>query len=135
MRIIKYFFKTYPITCLLILFIWIMCLGTPPSTPLDNVSLIDKWVHIGMYALLCGSMWFEYLRKHTIVIRAKLIVFAWIVPVAMGGAIELFQAYCTGGRRSGELLDLLADAIGVTIAFIFGILWVRHLSKEKKDFD
>ena len=135
MKLIKHLITTYPITCLLILFIWIMCFGTPPSTPLDNVTLIDKWVHIGMFAFLCGTMWIEYLRKHTVVIRAKLIIYAWILPVVMGGLIELLQAYCTGGRRSGELLDFIADAIGVTIAFVFGIFWVKHRAKERKNFD
>lgn len=134
-KILKHFISYYPVSCLLIVFIWIMCFGTPPSTPLDNVTLIDKWVHTGMFTFLCGTIWFEYLRKHTVVIRAKLIVFAWIIPVIMGGAIELLQAYCTGGRRSGEFLDFVADAIGVTIAFIFGVLWVRHRAREKKDCD
>lgn len=134
-KTIKHFVNTYPITCLLIVFIWIMCFGTPPSTPLDNVTLIDKWVHTGMFTFLCGTMWFEYIRKHNVIIRARLVVFAWLLPIVMGGAIELLQAYCTGGRRSGEFLDFVADAIGVTIAFISGVLWVKYRARGKKDID
>ena len=130
MKLLKYFIKNYPVSCLLILFIWFMCFCTPPSTPLDNVTLIDKWVHTGMFAVLCGTMWFEYMRHHEVVIRTKLIVFAWFVPVMMGGLIEILQANCTGGRRSGEFLDFVADTIGVTIAFIGGILLARHRAKK-----
>lgn len=43
----------------------------------------------------------------------------------MGGLIELLQAYCTGGRRSGEWLDLLADVVGAVLAMIIGMLWAR----------
>lgn len=134
-KTIKHFIGTYPITCLLILFIWVMCFGTPPSTPLDNVRLIDKWVHTGMFAFLCGTMWFEYIRKHKVIIRAKLVLYAWLLPVTMGGIIEILQANCTGGRRSGELLDFVADAIGVSIAFIFGVLWVKYRARGRKDID
>lgn len=134
-KIIKHFIGTYPITCLLILFIWFMCFGTPPATPLDNVTLIDKWVHIGMFAFLGIVMWYEYLRKHKVVIRTKLIIYALIVPIIMGGLIEILQAYCTGGRRSGEFLDFVADAIGVSISFIFGVLWVKYHAIDSKDDD
>jgi hypothetical protein len=38
----------------------------------------------------------------------------------MGGVIELVQAYCTT-NRSGEWLDLAADAIGCTLAIGVGL--------------
>lgn len=47
----------------------------------------------------------------------------------MGGVIEILQAYCTGGRRSGEWLDFAADALGSTIALLIGILLVRCRAK------
>ena len=47
--------------------IWYLCLMRPPSVKLDftNVPGFDKVVHVGMYAVLCGLLWFEYLRHHT----------------------------------------------------------------------
>jgi type III secretory pathway component EscS len=55
----------------------------------------------------------------------------------MGGMIELVQAYCTGGRRSGEWLDLIADIIGVAVAAVVGsiicILRARCRAKDNKD--
>ena len=46
------------------------------------------------------------------------------------GGIELLQAYCTNGNRSGEWLDFIADIIGCTIALAIGTLLVRFLSKQ-----
>jgi hypothetical protein len=41
--------RHYPLSTTLIILIWILCL-TPwiPETPLDDVSLIDKWTHLVM---------------------------------------------------------------------------------------
>ena len=45
--------RQYPLSTTLIILIWILCL-TPwiPETPLDDVSLIDKWTHLVMYGVL-----------------------------------------------------------------------------------
>ena len=69
-------------------------------------------------------MWFEYLRKHNgkTIEKTKLAVLAWAAPIVMSGVIELLQEYCTGGRRSGDWLDLAANAIGVTLAAVIGLL-------------
>lgn len=42
MRQIIQFIKHYPVTTLLILGIWIICLIPIPETPLSHVKLIDK---------------------------------------------------------------------------------------------
>ena len=47
----------------------------------------------------------------------------------MSGVIELLQAYCTGGRRSGEWLDFAANATGATLALVIGILAARCRSR------
>jgi hypothetical protein len=39
----------------------------------------------------------------------------------MGGLVELAQAYCTGGRRSGEWLDFLANSLGVCLGVLIGL--------------
>lgn len=43
----------------------------------------------------------------------------------MSGLIELLQAYCTGGRRSGDWLDFLANATGATLGCLLGYLVYR----------
>lgn len=131
----QYFYhlvRKYPLTVILLIAIWYLSFFTPPHTPLDNVSFIDKWVHITMYGGTCGVMWIEYLRKHKgkTIEKAKLFVLAWAAPIVMSGIIELLQEYCTGGRRSGDWLDLAANATGVTLAAIIGTLAVRRCARS-----
>ena len=130
MTYIKEKLKRYPFTVLCICIIWFLCFCTMPKTPLDDVRFIDKWVHICMYAGTCGVMWIEYLRCHKKANIRRLLVFAWFFPVVMSGVIELLQACCTGGRRSGDWLDFAANSTGATLAFILGILLARYLARR-----
>lgn len=50
---------------------------------------------------------------------------AWLAPIIMSGIIELLQEYCTDGRRSGDWMDLAANATGVTLAMAVGIIISR----------
>jgi len=122
--------RKYPLSCLCIAVIWFLCFCTPPHTPLDNVSFIDKWVHITMYAGTCSIVWFEYLRRHKSLNKMRLFTWAWLAPVLMSGLIELLQAYCTGGRRSGDWLDFAANTTGATLAVVIGILMARRFAKR-----
>lgn len=122
MTVNVHFLKRYPLSCLCIATIWVLCFCTVPKTPLDNLTLIDKWVHIAMYAGTCSVIWFEYLRSHQAASLKALTLWAWLAPVLMSGLIELLQAYCTGGRRSGDWLDFAANSIGATVVFIIGLI-------------
>lgn len=134
MRHIYQLIRRYPLTTVCIAIIWFLSFFTPPHTPLDDVKFIDKWVHTAMYGGTCLVMWAEYtLRNKHKTINARPAAIGWLLPVAMSGAIELLQAYCTGGRRSGDWLDLAANATGVTIALGLALLYVRLRSRLKKD--
>ena len=118
-----HFIRKYPLSILCILAVWYGCFFfQAPETPLDDVRLIDKWTHLVMYLVTCGAIWWEYLRSHKTVCPIRLTLWAVIAPVCMGGLIEILQAYCTGGRRSGEWLDLAADTLGVILAAGLGLL-------------
>ena len=119
----------YPFSTLCILIIWILCFIPIPETPLDNISMIDKWTHLVMYGGTCGVIWLEYIVKHKKVKWNKMIIWTLAAPIFMGGLIEILQKYCTGGMRSGEWSDFLADTIGVVLAFIIGSLLAKCLSK------
>ena len=123
--------KKYPLSVVCIALIWILSL-TPffPETPLDNVRFIDKWVHILMYGGTFTVVWLEYYFKHKKPDYEKLFFWGWLAPILMSGVIELLQEYCTGGHRSGDFLDLAANATGVTVAAAIGLsvllLFPRH---------
>ena len=128
MKYIAGLLKRYPLSTALALVIWVLCLApTLPETPLDNVRLIDKWTHLVMFGSLTAVIWWEYLRRHRTLHAARLFLLAFVAPVVMGGLVELAQAYCTGGRRSGEWLDFFADALGVVLGTLVGFLqaWLR----------
>lgn len=123
MKKITEFIRRYPLSCLCIAAIWVLCFMDVPETPLSDVALMDKWTHMVMYAGTCGVIAVEYWRRHKKVNLRRWILLGWLAPVLMSGLIEILQAYCTGGRRSGELLDFVANTTGATLILCGGILW------------
>ncbi len=126
MHFLRHFIRKYPISVICIVLIWILSL-VPffPETPLDDVRFIDKWVHVVMYGGTFTVLWIEYARKHNAPDYKKLFVWAWLAPIVMSGILELLQEYCTGGHRNGDWLDFAANATGVTLAAIIGLLILR----------
>lgn len=72
---------------------------------LKPVIGIDKLAHIGMYAVLALTVYWES--------RRGWLALVW--SIAYGGIIELLQAYCTHGMRSGDWWDWMADILGAAI--------------------
>jgi VanZ family protein len=123
-------FKKYPISCVLIAVIWYLSLlFNAPETPLDNVPLVDKWVHMVMYGGTFSVLWIEYIRQHQQPDYKKLLIWAFIAPIVMSGIIELLQEYCTKTRQ-GEWTDLLANSIGVVLAAVIGLI-LLHLHARR----
>jgi len=128
----KKYIINYPLAWLIIVIIFILSFCTIPKTPMDNVPLIDKWVHICMYAGLSGMIWIEYLKSHITFNKKHIIVGAILLPLLMSGIIELGQEFLTYGRRNGDWLDFTANSIGVFIASLIGYFVLRHIIKTKK---
>lgn len=118
------FVRKYPLSLLCLALIGVLSF-TPffPETPLDDVAFIDKWTHLVMYGGTTSVIWFEYLRSHRRLNPRRLILWALVAMIALGGIVELLQAYCTT-TRSGEWLDFWADSLGVVIGNIIG--WLIH---------
>lgn len=129
----KEYIKKYPISLFLVVAIWIICLIPIPETPLDDVPMIDKWTHFVMYGSLCSVIFAEYAKRHIQPNIKRLAICGVLLPIIMGGLIELAQAYCTGGNRSGDWMDWIADSIGVMIGTAIGSLVVYLRAKARKD--
>ena len=131
MSFLFHFIRKYPFSMVCIALIWLLSLlPVFPETPLDNVEFADKWVHILMYGGTFFVVWIEYSCKHKRADYEKLFFWAWIAPILMSGLLELLQEYCTFGHRSGDWLDLAANATGVTLAAVLGLLvWWLYPNK------
>ena len=129
----KEYIKKYPFSLFLITAIWIICLIPIPETPLDDVPMIDKWTHFVMYGSLCSVIFAEYAYRHIKPNIKRLAIGGVLLPIIMGGLIELAQAYCTGGNRSGDWIDWIANSIGVMIGTAIGSLVVYLRAKARKD--
>ena len=119
----------YRFSCAFIVIIWLLCFIPIPDNPLSHVRLIDKWTHSVLYLVLGLLILSEQLRAMKKAKLSSLIYWVWLIPIAMGGIIEVLQATCTGGRRSGEWLDFVADGIGSTLALLIGILLAKYYAK------
>lgn len=124
--------KSYPLSVLSVVVIWVLCLIPIPETPLSDINMIDKWTHFVLYGGLCAIVWAEYGRQHTRPLNKQAWIFTLLLPVIMGGLIEIVQATCTGGTRSGDIMDWVADNIGVVLGQLIGIPLALTLSKWRK---
>lgn len=134
------FIGDYPLSLLLTVIIWVLCFINVPETPLENITLMDKWTHIAMYLVLGIVIFWESNRKRKRAMppvqemkKAKVVLWTFVLPALMGGLIEILQANCTGGRRSGDWLDFAADSIGTALALAICMLPAKCRARGGKD--
>lgn len=111
--------RRYPFTTLFVAAILVVCMIPIPDTPLSEVSLIDKWTHVAMYAALEVVMFTELNRRRASLSAGRLLAATVVAPAALGGLVELMQAYLTT-YRSGEWADFAADCVGVLAGALVG---------------
>ena len=84
--------------------------GPPPAIPFQ-----DKIFHALAFACLTGP---------GVLVLPRRYLWFWVAHmVALGGGIELVQARGDEGR-SGDVLDFVADAVGIVVALGVG-RWLR----------
>lgn len=88
----------------MVLVIAVVCLM--PMSQLPSVSVSDKLEHLLAFGAL--AFWFG-----SIVVRRDL-PWVGVAAVAFGGLIEIAQSMMGLGRQA-EILDLVADAVGVLL--------------------
>lgn len=114
------YLKRYPLSHFVAAVIIVLSLAPIPEVPhLPDINLLDKWVHFVMYGGLCLVIWWEYLHLHQHINWLRMTIGAIVLPVALGGLLELAQAYLTT-CRSGEWLDFVADVVGVLLGALIG---------------
>jgi VanZ family protein len=97
-----------------------------------NIPNFDKFVHVvlfgGLTLLFCFpflKIRFSFNKKRIIFIRISILMILW------GFIIELIQKFFVTGR-SFEWLDLLADSVGVLIAFWISSRLIKSHKLVKK---
>lgn len=88
----------------------------------------DKWVHIGMFALMVYLWCWSLLKIQSNAEKLKRgfigFLFLWF---AYGVSMEFVQKYLIV-NRSFDTGDIVADAIGCVIGFLFS--WSRYIKKN-----
>lgn len=79
-----------------------------------NISNLDKWQHSFAYFILSISWLLVFYQKPN---KKYIIVFLCIL---FGIIIEILQEVLTG-YRTGDVLDILANSVGVIVGLLFFI--------------
>lgn len=120
----------YTITVSLI--ILYLSLATPQTfvrSGFFDIPHLDKFVHFGLYFLLMATMILEHRRSLTDTRRLLLMA---LIPFFFGIVIEFIQSEFTK-NRTGEFLDMIADAGGVAVAmFLWMFFRPYHLKTETR---
>lgn len=128
---IKYI-KKYPVSLAFILIVIYLSFFRPPSLGIGSIPHLDKIVHMGMYFMLSGLLWVEFLRSHKAgdsMWRAW--IGAFLCPVLFSGLVEIMQEYCTS-YRGGDWYDFLANTIGAALASLIAYTILRPKILGKK---
>jgi VanZ family protein len=124
------YFRNHPFLPATVFFIVTVVLLTLPGSSfpkshLFDIPYFDKWVHIGLFGLLCLLFSFP-IRDFSISNSKKRNWFLLITAIGIGYGIsmEFVQKYWIP-NRSFELMDIVADSVGCLLALIFSLLRLR----------
>lgn len=123
------YLKRYPLSHFVIAVVIILSLAPIPEMPrLPDINLLDKWAHFVMYGGLCLVIWWEYWRQHRQINWQHATIGAILLPIILGILMELGQTYLTT-CRTGDWLDAVANAIGVTLGAVIGYFILPRICK------
>lgn len=109
--------QNYPLTFGASLAILCLSLMFTGHAELETVPFIDKMVHSGIYFGLAICFWSEWSRTHGNYLPNKALLIGTCYPISFSAIMEILQAHCTT-YRSGDILDLAANSIGVLAALL-----------------
>lgn len=116
------FLFRYRLSLTFTLLLLVLSLLPIPETPLERIHWADKYTHFLMYGSYALALWSETTSKGS---RRLLSCLLW--PIVWGGVLEIAQSTLTT-TRSGDWIDLVANAIGVLLALPLGLYFHRRFS-------
>ena len=120
-----YFIKKYPISlAIIVVVIYLSFLKPSFDYEIGKIPHIDKVAHMGMYFVMSGILWIEFLRNHrnNRVPMHKAWIGALVCPIVFSGVVEILQG-CLTKYRGGDWLDFVANVTGALLA----TLLVRYI--------
>lgn len=120
----KNFIIKYSTTLSIIWAFIILGLCSMPGQYISSVSWLemlsfDKWVHAGIFFVLCCFIFFSLLQKSSSPVKIYLF---FALAVLYGGALEVMQGTLFS-NRSADWHDIIANSAGC----IFGLLSYKKL--------
>ena len=103
------------------LIIFYLSLSTPQTflkIGFFDIPYLDKIAHFGLYFLLMFVIILEHRNSCT---NTRKLILISLIPFFLGISIEFIQSIFTT-YRSKEMLDILADAAGITSAIFLWLL-------------
>jgi VanZ family protein len=92
-----------------------------PAWPWAEKVQLDKWVHAFLFGVQGVLLAMALLHLRPEGHRNGLLVWATVLAIAYGALVEVLQSVM-GDGRTGDVLDLLADAVGA----LLGLFWMRQ---------
>ncbi len=121
----------YPLTIILTIAVCVLSLAPIGRVEIaSDVPFADKWTHMVMYAALTAAVFADTWRARLPLTRLRAVALL-LCPIALGALMEVMQAYLTT-YRSGEWLDLMADALGAAVAWCTGIAVMRRACRSTR---
>ncbi len=115
----------------LLVFLIIFFASTIPAEEVQKVTWftipnLDKMIHLGMYFLFSSVLIFEMLKVKTSYSFQRILIVSGLIALIYGTLLEIIQITLTSSR-SGEIFDMVFNAVGVLLAIV---LWI-FLRKPK----
>lgn len=117
MKALHYF---APAVCWFIISILLLTLpgsAFPKENWLDKIWA-DKWIHIFLFGVLVWLWCFAFFKNTTKANLLQLFIVITICAIGYGVAMEFVQKNWVA-NRSFDMGDIMADAVGAVLGFIF----------------
>ena len=114
----KKLFRTYWPSSIWLTFILVATLlpgDKIPQSKLLELDLSDKYIHLILFSVMFLAILFDTHRNKQALTK-KIYRFTWLFTISLGVATELLQVFVVTSR-SGNLFDLVADALGCLIGY------------------